>query len=135
MLSSHDRELFHNVVAKGIFVSSRSRPDITPTISILSGRVRSPNRSDWEKCRRLVRYLRCTQNLHVVLRYDDLGICKWHVDASFRVHSNFKIYSGGVMLCHPGGGGIASGSNKQKLNSRSSTEAELVELDNFLTKI
>ena len=57
LLSSHDQELFHNVVAKGIFVSSRSRPDITPTISILSGRVRSPNRSDWEKCRRFVRYL------------------------------------------------------------------------------
>ena len=33
------------------------------------------------------------------------------------------------------GGGIASGGTKQKLNTRSSTEAKMVSSDNFLTKI
>ena len=36
---------------------------------------------------------------------------------------------------HPGGGGIASGSTKQKLNTRSSTMSELVAVDDFLSKI
>ena len=36
---------------------------------------------------------------------------------------------------HPGGGGIASGSTRQKLNTRSSTMAELVAVDDFLSKI
>ena len=36
---------------------------------------------------------------------------------------------------HPGGGGIAAGSTKQKLNTRSSTMSELVAVDDFLSKI
>ena len=39
------------------------------------------------------------------------------------------------MMLHPDGGGIASGSTKQKLNTRSSTMSELVAVDNFLGKI
>ena len=68
--------IFHRCVAKGLFISDRSRPDITPTISVLAGRVQKPNRSDWGKCRRLVRYLRCTKNLHLILRYDGCSISK-----------------------------------------------------------
>ena len=36
---------------------------------------------------------------------------------------------------HPEGGGMATGSDKQKLNTRSSTDAKLVTSDDFLTKI
>ena len=36
---------------------------------------------------------------------------------------------------HPGGGGIAAGSVKQNLNTRSSTMAELVAVDDFLSKV
>ena len=35
---------------------------------------------------------------------------------------------------HPGGGGVASGSTKQKLNTRSLTISELVAVDDFLSK-
>ena len=38
-------------------------------------------------------------------------------------------------MIHPGGGGIAAGSVKQKLNTRSSTMAELVAVDDFLSKV
>ena len=38
-------------------------------------------------------------------------------------------------MMHPGGGGIASGSTRQKLNTRSSTMSELVAVDDFLSKI
>ena len=70
-----------------------------------------------------------------MLRYDGLKICKWHVNASFAVHPDFKSHSGGVMLMHEKGGGMASGSNKQKLNTSSSTTSELVAADDFLPKI
>ena len=36
---------------------------------------------------------------------------------------------------HPGGGGIASSSTKQKLNTQSNTMAELVAVDDFLSKV
>ena len=38
-------------------------------------------------------------------------------------------------MMHPGGGGIASGSTRQKLNTRSLTMSELVAVDDFLSKI
>ena len=76
LLSNEKKEIFHSVIAKGLFVCHRSRPDIMPTIGILSGRVRDPNTDDWEKGRRMVRYLKCIRELHLILRYDGLKICK-----------------------------------------------------------
>ena len=71
-----------------------------PMIIILFGRVHEPNTDGWDKGRRLLRYLHCTQDLHLVLYYDGLKICKWHVDASFSVHPGFRSHSGGVMFMH-----------------------------------
>ena len=53
---------------------------------------------------------------------------KWYVDASFAVHADFKSHTGAIMTF--GGGAIQSISRKQKLNTKSSTEAKLVAVDN-----
>ena len=62
---------------------------------------------------------------------------KWYIDAAFAVHPDFKSHSGGVMFFGEDmkSGAIQSGSIKQKLNTRSSTEAELVGVDDFMSKI
>ena len=83
----------------------------------------------------MIRYLRCTKDLHLILRYDGCCIAKWHIDASFAVHSDFRSHSGGVLFLHDKGGGIATGSTKQKLNTCTSTEAKLVAADDFLSKV
>jgi hypothetical protein len=64
--------------------------------------------------------------------HDYLGM-KWHVDASFAVHPDFRSRTGGVMTF--GNGALISLSRKQKLNTRSSTEAELVGADDAATMI
>ena len=47
MSSQEKKEIFHSIiVAKALFVANRSRPDILPTVSVLSGQVRAPNRDD-----------------------------------------------------------------------------------------
>ena len=135
LLSDNKRKIFHKTIVKGIFVAGRLRPDITPTISVLSGRVRCPNQNNWEKCQRLMKYLNGTKDLHLILRWDGLSVARWHVDAAFAVHPDFKSHSGGILLLHPDGGGIAVGRTKQRLNTRSITEVELVACDDFLTKI
>ena len=56
-----------------------------------------------------------------------MNIVKWYVDAAFAVHPDFKSHTGGVMTF--GRGAVQSISRKQKLNTRSSTEAELVGVD------
>ena len=68
-----------------------------------------------------------------MLRADDLHIVKWYVDASFAVHPDFWSHSGAVMTM--GQGAVQSSSSKQKLNTWSSCEAELVGADDMATKI
>jgi hypothetical protein len=58
---------------------------------------------------------------------------KWFVDASFAVHPDFKSHTGGVMTM--GGGAMQALSKKQKLNSRSSTHAELIGVDDAITQV
>lgn len=135
LLNNVQREKLHSVVVKGIFLCNRSRPDITPTISVLSGRVREPTKSNWEKVRQLVKYLHSTRYLHLVLRCNGMCLTKWNVNASFAVHNNFRSQSCGVLFLNQMGGGITSSSNRQHLNTRSSTEAELEASDDFLSKI
>lgn len=124
---------YHNTVAKGLFLCKRARPDIQPTVAVLSTRVKKPKESDWQKLVRMMKYLNGTKKFHLTLSIDNLRVLKWLIDASFAVHPDFSSHSGMVMKM--GDGAIQSGSMKQKLNTRSSTEAELVAVDDFAAKI
>jgi hypothetical protein len=126
-------EEFHTIVAKGLFLCKRARPDIHPTIALLCTRVRDPNTDDWNKLLRLLKYLNKTRDVKLTLGAENLHVVKWYVDASFGVHTDFKSHTGGVMTF--GEGAIQSISRKQKLNTRSSTEAELVGADDAATLI
>ena len=133
LLDKDRAEQFHATVAKGLFLCKHARPDIHPTISILCTRVKSPNESDWKKLIRLLSYLNGTRNMVLTLSADNLRVIKWYVDAAFAVHPDFKSHTGGYMTF--GKGAIASISCKQKLNTRSSTEAELVGADDGATMV
>ena len=135
LLSAEDREVFHSIVAKCLYVSNRSRPDISPTVSILCGRVRDANKNDWEKLHRLLKYLSCTKKLHLIFCYDWLSLVIWHVDASFTVHDDFKSQSWGLCMLSEKGGDISSGSTKQRLTTRCSTKSEIVSVDDFHPKL
>ena len=69
----------------------------------------------------------------LMLSADALNILKWYVDASFAVHADFKSHTGSVMSM--GNGAITTMSRKQKLNTKSSTTAELVGADDVSTMI
>jgi hypothetical protein len=64
------------------------------------------------------------------LSADNLTIIKWWVEAAYGVHHDMKSHTGGVMSM--GTGAMYSVSKKQKLNTKSSTEAELVGIDDVL---
>ena len=63
MLDEEKREDFHTFVAKGLFASKRARPDIQPTIAVLTTRVKEPTDGDWKKLLRLMKYLNGTQDM------------------------------------------------------------------------
>lgn len=126
-LPQDQAELFHKVTAQGLFLCKRARPDIAPAIAYLSTRVRQPNQDDWSKLCRMSKYLQQTVNDKLTLQADDLNKMRWYVDASFATHPDFKSHTGATMTM--GKGAITSISRKQGMNTRSSTEAEVVAAD------
>ena len=129
-LDESDSDLFHSTTAKILFLCKRARPDVQTPVAFLCTRVKSPDVDDMKKLQRLVRYLRDSKKLCLTLEADDLQIIKWWVDASFAVHQDMRSHTGGAMSL--GKGAIYSVSTRQKLNTKSSTEAELVGVDDVM---
>ena len=132
-LSKEKKELFHMFVAKGLFACKRARPDIQPAIAFLSTRVKEPNKNDWLKLIKMMEFLNTTQDDVLTLSSNGQGIITWHLDAAFAVHKDFRSHTGATMSL--GSGAIQSVSTKQKINTRSSTEAELVSIDDVISKV
>jgi hypothetical protein len=128
-LNEERADAYHTMVAKAPFLCKRARPDIQPTIAVLCRRVKGPNEADWAKLVRLMKYLNGTRELKLTLSADNLHYMKWYVDASFAVHPDYKSHTGATMSYGEGDGAVQSISRKEKLNTRSSTESELVGVD------
>ena len=80
-----------------------------------------------------MKYLRGTVDLPLVLEADGTHVIKWWVDASFAVHPDMKSHTGGSMSM--GKGTIYGTSTRQKLNTKSSTEGELVGVNDVMPQI
>lgn len=126
-LEGEAKEEFHSFVMSLQYLAKRVRPEILCPVVFLSTRVQRCDEDDWGKMLRVMKYLNGTKDMGIVLEPDgDNGLLSIHcyVDASFAVHSDFKSHTGLTITL--GGGGIFFSSVKQKLNTTSSTEAELV---------
>jgi hypothetical protein len=134
-LNEERADAYHTMVAKALLLCKRARPDIQPTIAVLCTRVKGPNEAGWEKLVRLMKYLNGTRELKLTLSADNLHCIKWYVDTSFAVHPDYKSHTGATMSYGDDNGVVQSISRKQKLNTRSSTESELVGVNNVSVMI
>lgn len=132
-LSERDAGIFHHLVAKMLYLSKRARPDIQLAVAFLCTRVSAPDVDDWKKLARTIAYLRGSAELPLTLEANDGRIVKWWVDAAFAVTHNMRSQSGGTMTL--GRGSVTSSSTRQRINTRSSTEAELVAANDFLPQV
>ena len=132
-LSEEKASIYHTITAKGLFLCKRARADIQTTIAFLSTRVKEPDEDDWKKLKQLIQYLFGTIDLKLTLMSDKLNIIKWFVDASHHVHPDFRSHTGSTMTI--GKGSPYSTSIKQKLNTKSSNESELVTVDDLMPMI
>ena len=80
-----------------------------------------------------MQYVKRTWQDILTLSADDLQVIKWYVNASFAMHLDFKSHTGAVMTM--GEGTIQTICSKQKLNTQSSTQLELMGGDDSITKI
>ena len=81
----------------------------------------------------MMKYLRGTKLLPLILSSSSTGILKWWVDGSFAVHPGMRGHTGGGLSM--GRGFPIVTSTKQKLNTRSSTETKLVGVDDCMPAI
>jgi hypothetical protein len=123
-LDTEKKAIFHTFTMKAIFLCKRARPDISPGIGFFAGRVKEPNEGDWKKLLKVLGFLKGTQNDVLTLEADDCQTLTWYIDAAFgAVHADLKSQTGAIFTL--GKGAVISDALKQKVNSRSSTEAEL----------
>jgi hypothetical protein len=109
LLTEKEADFFHRTTARLLFAAKRARPDLQVAVAYLCTRAKYPNQSDYRKLTRVIKYLRLTVSIPLVLGWDDTGQLIWSVDASFAVHKDTRSHTGAVL------------SLKQKINTKSST--------------
>ena len=125
--------LFHHNVAKLLFLCKRARPDLQTAVAFLCTRVKTPDEDDYKKLACVMRYLRTTTRLPLTLDADTLQVIKLQIDGAFATHPDMWSHMGGMLSL--GKGAVYGASTCQKLNTRSSTEAELLSVDDCMPQI
>ena len=93
-------------------------------ISFLCTRVKKQDVDDLKKLARVIKYLCRTKFLRLTLEATHLDQSHWLFDGAFAVHDDMWSHTGSFMTL--GRGVMNRSSTKQKINTTSSTQAEVV---------
>ena len=63
------------------------------------------------------------------------NLAKWYIYVSFSVHDNFCSHTGGILTISEKGRDLITSSIRKMLNFQSSTEAELIVVDENIGKV
>ena len=123
----------HNLVVITIYTTNRDKPDNFKPVALLTTRVRETDTYNWRNLDHLMKYLRKTRNLPLILVAGGACILKWWIEKSFTVHLNIRGHTGG---------GLSMGrvlpvvtSTNKYLNTQSSTEADIVRVDDCMSEV
>ena len=122
--------IFHSVTAKLLHISKRARPDIETAVAFLCTRVSKSDEDDWKKLKRVLKYLYGTLDMRRVIGSNGVMDIHTWIDASYAVHNDMRSQTGGCISM--GRGTVHGRSSKQKLNTKSSTEAEVVGMSEYI---
>ena len=121
---------YHHTTAKLLFLAKRVRIDIDLAISFLCTKVSKPTIGDEIKLKRVLSYLKRTKDLKRNMGMNSTGYLQTWIDASYATHRDMRGHTGGVISM--GHGTVIHGCSKQKINTKSSTESEVVGVSDFL---
>lgn len=123
---------YREAIGQLLYISTRTRPDISVAVGVLSRNVANPKPVHWIGVKRIFRYLKGTLNYELVLRPDD-DILIGHADSDWAGSSDRVSITGNVAQI--GGSTVYWRSAQQKCIALSSTEAEYVSLSEIAREI
>ena len=96
-LGKEKAKIFYHLVAKLLYLSKRTRPDIQFPVAFLTTRVREPDIDNWKKQGRCLCYLNGSMELDLTLETTLPMIIHWWIDSAYGVHPDCKSHTGGAM--------------------------------------
>ena len=69
----------------------------------------------------------------MILSIDTYGDITWYIDEEFAVHKDMRVHTGGFITMVKVGACMQS--RKQKLNTKSSNEADIVGVEDVMTQV
>ena len=73
-----------------LFATKIARPDTGTAISYMTTRLRDLYQIDWMKMLYLLKYVRFTKDLSLILIADKSGMLKWYIDVSHVVQLDIR---------------------------------------------
>jgi len=126
LLGKDEADWFHRQVAKLLYLAKRTKPECLTAVAYLATRVTKSTETDKQKLIRLLKYVRSSKEQGIRLRPGKLGIVvRCYVDAAYGLHDDGKSVTGSAIVIGDGGP-VHAKSSKQKIVTKSSTEAEYV---------
>ena len=129
MLDDKMAVIFHSYVMRVAYLTKRVKPQLSVPISYLSTQVTKPNMEDLHKLNRVMCYIKDNVGdgitLSTVIHNKCVKVVTF-IDASYGCHDDGKSHTGVYVTL--GTGPVFVRSVKQKIVTKSSTEAELVAL-------
>jgi hypothetical protein len=113
LLPEDQATAFNHTTAQLLFLS-RVRRDIQTTVAFLTTRVKSPDKDDRGKLKRVLKYLRTTRCHPLSLFANSLSTIIWYVDALHQTHDDCKDHTGSL-LTFGKGAATSSSINKKSL--------------------
>ena len=90
-LCKEQRQLFHHLVVKLLYLSNHTRQGIQTAVALLCTRVRDPDTDDYKKLTKVMQYLRNTRNMTLTTQPED-KVKQW-ADSSYVLHPEMKHHT------------------------------------------
>ena len=125
--SPTDKTKFQELLGSLLFISTKTRTDISAAVSILCRYTSNPREVHWNALKRILRYLRVTIDFCLPLRADDDTVLRAFCDVDWANDRDDRRSRSGILL-QLGCTTIAWKTRKQSTVALSTTEAEFVAL-------
>jgi hypothetical protein len=111
-----------------MYLAKILKPECLTAAAFLTTRAHCVDTEDLAKLKRLLGYLRATQHREIMLRIGDNMTIRAYINASYGIYQGSEKSHIGCAIVVGDAGVLSARSSKQKIVTKSSTEAELVNL-------